>query len=340
MIEPKMAPGEYVDWSKEIPKELWEQIIVEAENPALITTCKLFKDIIYDPATSVKNLEANFKDQFPSTFAKVKKRDYVTILKIAKMLLIERLVTSLPQEAMDCFEKVENPHYYSFTKILNDEYCFNLSNIFEQILPVQFVDKINNEASFKNKINLIYDYINKNHEIISDVKILKLNSLKLTLIPKELCLFTGLTFIDLSNNQITKIPKSFGKNWKELKICNLSGNQLTNLPNDFGNNWNLQFLNLSKNRITEFDKVFGGSWNQLKRIDLSQNEIKTVLPSFGKNWTHLESIALFFNKIDPLPSDFGSQWKELVFIRFGNNPHKLDENEFKEKTNKNVRIIQ
>lgn len=281
MIELKAA-GNYGDWSKEIPRELWEEIIVHAENPSLITTCKLFKEIIYDPAFTTKNLEVTYKDQFP--FSKD--------LKKTRTLLIERLGLLLPKNTMDCFEKAANLHYFTFTKVLNEEYCTNLQIIFTKFISDQIMDKFIEEPSYKKKISLIHNGINENPDFCN-VQILSITRSGLTLLPKELNLFSGLTEVNFNYNKITSLPDGFGKNWTRLEKIDLGSNKLTTLPKDF-----------------------------------------------AENCKKLRQVNLFDNKIDSLPPGFGSQWKKLVMIRFGYNLVKLDENEFKEKTNKNVRIIQ
>lgn len=353
MIEPK-RPGEYLDWSREIPKELWEEIIIQADEPALITTCKLFKSIVYDAATTVRNLEANYKDRFPPTFFEVKNRDNAALLMRAKMLLHERAVTLLfsrlnhifqsSKETIDGFEKTENLHIYAFTKILNEEYCANLFSITQELLVFgsQFMNIICEEPSCVNKIRLMHDYIESISQDFSFVeKHLGLSHLSLTLIPKEIELFRELEMINLCGNKIVNLPTSFGENWSKMESCDLSYNELEKLPEGFGKNWKkLLTLNINNNKLTELPEEFGCTWANLKTIHISSNYLPTIPPNFGNKWTDLTLIVFSKNKVEILPTDFGSHWKKLVCIHFGDNVLKLDRNKFKNKTNKKVRIFQ
>ncbi|WP_162266058.1 leucine-rich repeat domain-containing protein, partial [Leptospira weilii] len=60
----------------------------------------------------------------------------------------------------------------------------------------------------------------------------------------------------LSGNQLTTLPKEFGK-LQSLRELNLSGNQLTTLPKEIGKLQSLRELNLSGNQLTTLPKEIG-----------------------------------------------------------------------------------
>lgn len=71
---------------------------------------------------------------------------------------------------------------------------------------------------------------------------------KITEIPED-ALSESIQWLTLTDNHITKLPKSIGKCIR-LQKCMLAGNRLTELPNELANCTNLELLRISANRLT------------------------------------------------------------------------------------------
>lgn len=299
-------------WNQELPKELWEPILAWAEESASLKVCKLFKEIIYDPAFALKYLNLYYKDQLPGCLYNPQgsKED---ALKLARVALVDKL-------KMLEIKETKGINYFVFTSILKDEYLFNLTVIFLRIINDNFRELIIGSKFF------FPNFFFNNKGFFSKLKCINLNKLGITLIPKELELFIGLKEINVALNHLTHLPEFFGNSWPKMKKCNLSYNQLTYLPKEFGNNFsNLKTLNLAHNRIEELAQ-FAEACCSLKKLDLSLNEIEKIPLYFGKNWSELENISLFHNKIKKLPSDFGTYWPKLKILMISQNPVEDDVN--------------
>lgn len=119
---------------------------------------------------------------------------------------------------------------------------------------------------------------------------------------------TNLTFLNLSNNQITKIHKSLGNirlsqlivsnnklgdgenDWQwlngknlqsSLHLLNLSGNKLKGIPSSIANFANLVTLNLATNEIQKIP-FFIQQMKQLRHLNLSHNQLKSLPCTFKK----------------------------------------------------------
>ncbi|XP_029311405.1 leucine-rich repeat-containing protein 59 [Cottoperca gobio] len=98
----------------------------------------------------------------------------------------------------------------------------------------------------------------------------------LTEVPvRELALFTKVTVVDLSCNNITSLPPEFC-NLTHLMKVDLSKNQLTCLPDDLGNLVSLQHLDLYNNKLTVLPVSFS-QLRSLKWLDLKDNPLEAGL---------------------------------------------------------------
>ncbi|EMM76696.1 leucine rich repeat protein [Leptospira santarosai str. 2000030832] len=91
--------------------------------------------------------------------------------------------------------------------------------------------------------------------------------------------------LDLSENQLTTLPKEIGK-LQKLQELYLSGNQLTTLPREIGKLQTLQELGLSGNRLITLPKEIGQlknlRWLSLKNntaLIPQKNKIQKLLPN-------------------------------------------------------------
>jgi len=127
---------------------------------------------------------------------------------------------------------------------------------------------------------------------------------------KELCHLTYLNFLDLSDNNLERLPEWI-QELKTLKDLRLNNNILTQIPEWIGNLKELEVLSLIGNRITSLPQSLA-NLKRLKTLRLDNNHIKTfplVLNELRENG--LEYIYLDEN---PLSSLKGISREHLAFF--------------------------
>jgi len=138
--------------------------------------------------------------------------------------------------------------------------------------------------------------------IFKNLKILNLSNNQIKKLPKEIKKLENLEEIDLYNNRLQYLPKEIWK-LKKLKILNLKNNQLQSLLDKIDELTNLEKLDLSYNRIKEIPKEI---WKlkKLKILDVSYNRIEK-LPKEINELINLEKLNLSNNKIKEIPEKLG-----------------------------------
>jgi len=111
---------------------------------------------------------------------------------------------------------------------------------------------------------------------------LDLSLCNLTKVPvRDLAFMQQATILDLSCNNLTSLPDSFGS-LTHLMQLDLSKNSLTDLPESFGQLTNLKRLDLYSNRLTELPLSFV-QLSDLRWLDLKNNPIQALLPNVVGN---------------------------------------------------------
>ena len=105
-------------------------------------------------------------------------------------------------------------------------------------------------------------------EHLTKLKTLVLHSCELKLFPKGICNL-AITTLDLSNNQIEKVPKCLFK-LNEIKVLNLGTNRIRKFTDCFEKINSLERLNLSNNRISAFSKSY--EFKSLRKLMLRGND--------------------------------------------------------------------
>ena len=134
----------------------------------------------------------------------------------------------------------------------------------------------------------------------------------------------GLTSLDLSSSDLTRVPPEIGI-LAELKELSLIGNRLTSLPSEIRNLTKLEKLYLSNNRLRDLPSGIG-NLEELKELRLGVNLFETLPPEISEltklkvltilqnqltslagigNLSGLEKLILNNNCLESLPSEIG-----------------------------------
>ena len=222
----------------------------------------------------------------PSTF--VIKNIIIPVVKPVVKLLIKTLKQLSLQCVINCLktydpDKIKLPN--ELEKELARQYYLQKN---QYILGLKEGDFTLSLAELVNYGRIIISSGQKKLDLVS-VQIGVIHSLTLRTIADE-CLF--LRYLDLSDNQLTKIPKSIGL-LTTLRRLNLNENQLTKLPDSFGRLTNLTELCLEKNQIVELPNTIGQLTN-LELLIIENNKI-SKLPDYITKLVRLEIFDLFNN---------------------------------------------
>ena len=135
-----------------------------------------------------------------------------------------------------------------------------------------------------------------------------------------------LTILDLSNNCLHCLPKSFGQ-LKSLVTLNLSGNRLAELPESIGSLSQLKTLDCSCNKLRSLPDSLGNII-ELTSLDLSTNHL-TSLPESVGFLPKLEDLRLSSNQLTFLPVSFGQLNRLHALLlrnnKFGQVPEQLSQ---------------
>jgi Leucine-rich repeat (LRR) protein/GTPase SAR1 family protein len=146
-------------------------------------------------------------------------------------------------------------------------------------------------------------------EIVNDLLSLpQLTSLdlsrnQLSTLPESFGKLTQLTSLYLEDNQLSTLPESFGK-LTQLTSLDLEDNRLSTLPESFGKLTQLTSLDLSRNQLSTLPESFG-KLAQLTSLDLRNNQLLSTLPKSFDKLTQLTSLDLSRNQLSTLPESFG-----------------------------------
>lgn len=134
---------------------------------------------------------------------------------------------------------------------------------------------------------------------ISLYEIMKASFNALTELPPELPLrLPHLRYLDLSYNQLTSLPCSFGLLF-HLQTLLLQHNQLRSLPDTFTRLVKLEKLDLSYNLLREMPECIGEMEN-LRMLNVSHNKLKCLPLSLG-NSDKLQLLLASNNRLDSPP---------------------------------------
>ena len=148
------------------------------------------------------------------------------------------------------------------------------------------------------KLGTITDSI----ELFTNLTYLRISSNELTEFPVSICKLTNLTELDISWNKITNLPDCIS-NLTKLEKLDAGQNKISVLPNSICSLANLTELNISGNKLKELPANIGNLSN-LKKLDLASNNLESLPQSITKltNATHID-FDFSFNRYKSLPED-------------------------------------
>ncbi|XP_069620704.1 leucine-rich repeat-containing G-protein coupled receptor 5 [Ranitomeya imitator] len=164
----------------------------------------------------------------------------------------------------------------------------------------------------------------------------------LTAVPANVSIFTS--YLDLSMNNITKlppgtlhtlhyleelrlagndltyIPKGAFAGLSSLKVLMLQNNQLKQVPNDaFHNLRNLQSLRLDANHISYVPPNCFNGLNSLRHLWLDDNSLSEIPVRALESLSALQAMTLALNKIHHIPDHAFKNLSSLVVLHLHNN---------------------
>uniref|UniRef100_A0A8C3H699 Leucine-rich repeat-containing G-protein coupled receptor 4 n=1 Tax=Chrysemys picta bellii TaxID=8478 RepID=A0A8C3H699_CHRPI len=140
----------------------------------------------------------------------------------------------------------------------------------------------------------------------------------LTTVPEGLSAFTHA--LDISMNNITKLPEDAFKNFPYLEELTLQNNQLKTVPNEAIRGLSgLQSLRLDANHITAVPEDSFEGLVQLRHLWLDDNSLTEVPIHPLSNLPSLQALTLALNKITHIPDFAFTNLSSLVVLHLHNN---------------------
>ncbi|BBB26136.1 leucine-rich repeat-containing protein kinase family protein [Amphritea japonica] len=137
----------------------------------------------------------------------------------------------------------------------------------------------------------------------------------LTSFPLEiLSLADTLEILDLSNNELTSLPKELAQ-LRKLKILFASNNHFETLPEALGQCASLEMIGFKSNKIGHVPE--NSLPTELRWLILTDNQISTLPDSLGER-PRLQKLALAGNRLTQLPQTL-AQSKNLELVRISAN---------------------
>ncbi|KAF7633433.1 hypothetical protein Mgra_00007120 [Meloidogyne graminicola] len=134
--------------------------------------------------------------------------------------------------------------------------------------------------------------------------------------PLLICQFKNLIRLDISNNQLTSLPKEFSS-LRRLTYLSLRANSITNIPAAIAKLKNLNILYIGGNRLISIPDSIG-ALSELTCLGLAENCLESI-PASIANLHKLRTLFLHNNRIKVLPPGI-ARLKNLEQLSLRNNP--------------------
>lgn len=152
---------------------------------------------------------------------------------------------------------------------------------------------------------------------------------KMKAFPQEICDFTWLREVDLSENSLTQVPSQINR-LTQLRKLDLSSNELCEVSNEIFDLESLEYLDVSANMIEELSPRIGNLKN-LRMLLCSDNEL-CALPTEIGSLTALKILNVQSNLLSALPAEICHLTK-LKVLKLGLNQLVLLPGEISNLTN-------
>lgn len=312
-----MAESDLSFLSDRISKLVNLQILVLADNPKLDYTVA-FTDKFFGalPLLQIIDLQDNYLRSLP---------DGLTTLRNVKNLYLgSNQLSTLPNEIANFHSLEVLSLHHNRLKTLPDT-LYTLSNLKELDLsynPTLPINQVLPMFSILPNFQVIYlagCNLKSVPATLPDchrLSYVNLSDNQLTTIPDQIFMLSELTELTLTKNKIKSLPSEI-QSASKLQVLVVSQNELTEVPAAINTLPSLIYLDLSKNKLKRLPEDFFNS-KTLKEVNLLGNEINVIPSSIG-DATELEVLNLEFNKLRDIPLEIArlTQLRELRLT--GNN---------------------
>ncbi|KFK40840.1 hypothetical protein AALP_AA2G048500 [Arabis alpina] len=134
-----------------------------------------------------------------------------------------------------------------------------------------------------------------------NLKTLDLSGMSLASLSSSSINLASISKLDLSNNNIQKVPESLVARMLNLWALDLHSNQLKTIPNSIGCLSKLKFLNVSGNYLKFLPKTIEDC-RSLEELNANFNELTRLPDAIGFELTNLTKLSVNSNKLVVLPN--------------------------------------
>ena len=158
-------------------------------------------------------------------------------------------------------------------------------------------------------------WLSSHQEILDQFTFIDLSNRELTSVPKEISLLRNVEEIILSFNKIVKFPQEL-LSLSRLRDLELFHNELRFIPDEIPLLQSLEKLSLGQNKIESLPDSIT-TMHHVRELDVSRNRI-TALPENLSSMKHLREFHAASNLITELPADMGNM-HGLLRLDLSNN---------------------
>jgi Leucine-rich repeat (LRR) protein len=159
----------------------------------------------------------------------------------------------------------------------------SISNRYYQIDGKNILDNNGNPIEYNYEYSIVCSLHSLNitkfpddrHFYLQYVTFIDLSNNKIEELPNDIGKLKKLTHLDLSNNKLSKIQTECLKDIPNLISLDMSNNQITVIPKEIKYLHKLIILDLSNNQIKEIPKEIKYLY-KLENFDISNNQIKEI----------------------------------------------------------------
>ncbi len=125
---------------------------------------------------------------------------------------------------------------------------------------------------------------------LKNLRVLEITACNLTNVPASIQKISRLEVLNLSNNQLSILPKQIGE-LKSLRSLKIAANKFSLLPPEISELINLEELYLSDNQLTDLP-VGVEKLSKLKTLQIKGNNFDNGVPNVLTNLTQIEKLEL------------------------------------------------